>query len=174
MKAISAAALLAATLIAAGTAHAAPKIQIAKHGINFTKIGNGYRAEPYATIKNNIRTSQYNTRPLITTTILIKKRDAGTLKCETIIFNWETSKWEPDRNKINPLDASQLQPTCDYKRISNKTIRNQGKSVGYGELSFNGKPKILAQKTRIYIAGKLAAELETTESACTWTDWEKI
>jgi len=167
-------ALIIILISLAATTHAAPKIEIKKHGVNFEKNKYACALDPYVTIQNRASTTKYDTRPLISMSVLLKLKNTGTLKVIKLYYNWEQTQWVEQAKSFNPEKESTMQPTCDYKKINNETLRAKEVNVTYSDLGFKDRPKVLATKSRIYIGGQLIEEHETKDRTCTWSDWENI
>lgn len=170
MKRITAA--LAITLLAL-TAGAEIKVEIKKHGVNFNKIRAIKRIAPYTTLTSTAIVSEYGPRPYVTSTILVKEHN-GSLALVKLYYNWDKNDWNLRLDVDDPISISKGQPPCDYKTISNKTLRNKETTIGEKGSYFEKTPKILAYTSRIYIDGKLAHEKEHKKRECPIKDWENI
>ncbi|VGO16148.1 hypothetical protein PDESU_04738 [Pontiella desulfatans] len=155
-------------------------IRITKHAINIEKVkryGNSdvHVLRPSVAIRNDARTTVYDTRPLLTMSILTKETGSGTIAVLKTYFDWGGGEWLPQPADFDPTEESIKQPPCDYKAIANETIRDKAEHASaFSDLGLPDRPKILATKARLYIAGTIAAEQEEKTRHCTWNDWENI
>jgi len=150
-------AYLTAAMILLGSiaATAAPKTTIADVDFNFRKYMDGVYLHPSVKIKNNIRTKTMAPRPVLTINATLIEKDTGQPREISLIYEWETEAWIPNRNQIDPAKASADAPSIDYKKLANQTLRTGNPRLHYGECAFNTAPTLDSAIIAIHIDGQL-------------------